>query len=557
MIRIYLKRGLYEDAVGFYKQLGTDFANVPVRDGKTGADLLNELFTDKRFLPYLEPLGMSWKGVIRSQDTHGNFAANQMTLSIEPESESVLPFFQRHRVVMDINIGGNQAWTLRLLDRATGEEQCRFVNLQAAPYFFNPGITPRFAFAAGHTLVVHLNYMVYAFNLAERKKLWEYSLNKSTAATNNNQLSPDADGQRLVVIDQFGRQEKLGGIGLVSSSYVVLMTRDGLVALDPNRAGSPASVLWTKSDVSVRAQLFGDDEHIYVVESAADNAPLTIRALRAQDGVIVSVPDFSRLYARRLRTYGRQLLLQDDEPQGGKSLRLYDVQTGQDVWKQKFMSGSVVVQSQDPELTGVIEKDNTATLMNARTGNVLFKALILPEHAANLDAGTLFADHDHYYLALSRKADNGVNWGASATFGIRSLRVNGPLYALSRTSGKLEWVCDFIPHQMLLLEQVEDLPLLLFASQYNKTGNGIDRSMAKVTGVDKRNGKLIYDKEFAQGQQFHTLRIDPHAGVIELIRPDLKIQLRMENTQAVKGGPRNSVDQAVPALAPASAAPIR
>ena len=42
MIRVYLKRGFYEDAVGFYKQLGTEFANVPVRDGKTGAELLNE-----------------------------------------------------------------------------------------------------------------------------------------------------------------------------------------------------------------------------------------------------------------------------------------------------------------------------------------------------------------------------------------------------------------------------------------------------------------------------------------------------------------------------------
>ena len=70
---------MYEDAVGFYKQLGTEFGNVPVRDGKTGAELLNELHTDKRFLPYLEPLGVSWKGVIRTHETHSSYQQNQTT----------------------------------------------------------------------------------------------------------------------------------------------------------------------------------------------------------------------------------------------------------------------------------------------------------------------------------------------------------------------------------------------------------------------------------------------------------------------------------------------
>ena len=48
--------------------------------------------------------------------------------------------------------------------------------------------------------------------------------------------------------------------------------------------------------------------------------------------------------------------------------------------------------------------------------------------------------------------------------------MNGPLYALNRRTGKLEWVCDFVPHQMLLLEQMQDLPILLFAADYSKTG---------------------------------------------------------------------------------------
>jgi outer membrane protein assembly factor BamB len=556
MIRIYLKRGLYEDAVGFYKQLGADFADVPVRDGKTGATLLNELFTDKRFLPYLESLGVSWKGAIRSTDTPGMYQPNQMSFSIEPEGDRLLPFFQRHRLVMDVNNGGNQNWTFRLLDRASGEERWRQTNLPAAHYLLSGQATPRFAFAAGYTLVLHLSNQVIAYNLAEHKELWRYSLfNTPLNANGQNFINPGADG-RIEVAYPDGRREPMGGVGLVSASYVIVFTRDGLVALDLTRTGPAPSKLWTKSDVSMRAQLFGDDEHVYIVEKA-ENGPTAVRALRAQDGVTVPVPDFSRLYAQRVRTDGRRLLLQEDDPQGGKAIHLYDVQTGQDVWRRRFSAGAVVIHSQEPGLTGVIEKDNAVTLLNSQTGEVKFKTLILSEHAVNLDGATLLGDRDRYYLALTRKPESGLNWVPCASPGLRPLSVNGPLYALNRGTGKLEWACDFVPHQMLLMEQMQDLPVLLFTSQYNKSANGFDHAKVKVTGVDKRNGKLIYDREFTPMQQFHTLRVDPHAGVIELVRPDLKIQLRLGDGQTAHAGTSTATAGNLPTEVPARAIMIR
>jgi outer membrane protein assembly factor BamB len=551
MIRIYLRRGLYEDAVGFYKQLGTEFATVPVRDGKTGADLLNELFTDKRFLPYLEPQGLLWKGALKAHEATGAFPANQATLTVEPEGD-LLPFFQRHRLVLDINLQGGNTWQLRLLDRATNEERWKQTSLPAAFYFVNGQRAARFAFAKGHTLVLHLNNMVFAYNLAERKELWRYNLygrNQLLFNSAQNSITLDEDG-RVCVVHQDGRQEKLGGVGLVESSYVVLQTRDGLVALDLNRPGP--SVLWTKSDVPLRAQVFGDDQHVYVVETSGDpNAP-AVRALRAQDGVTVPVPDFGKLYATRVRTLGRCLLLQGDDPQGGKVLRLYDMHTGQDVWRRPFSAGALVVRSEDPALTGVVEKDNAVSLLEARTGRVLFKSMIQPEHAEKLQGVALVDDPEHIYLALNRPAENGLTWQPSASFGIRSLRINGPLYALSRSTGQVEWVCDFLPHQTLLLEQVRDLPLLLFAAQYYKSSpnGGYEKQAVKVTGVDKRTGKLLYDREFAPHQYFHALRTDPQTGLIELLRQDLKITFRPEGLPSAQAGAAPAPAGRVPGARP-------
>ena len=266
---------------------------MTVRDGKTGAELLNELFTDKRFLPYLESLGVTWKGTVHARELPGA-AANPMTLNIEPEGEHLLPFFQRHRLVMDMNFGGPQTWVLRLLDRASGEEGWRQPNLPAATYFVShlTEKPPRFAFAAGHTLILHLNQMVYAYNLPEHKELWHYSLfNAALNVNGQNRINLDNDGQ-VSVIYQDGREEKLGSVGLVSPSYVILMTRDGLVA-DPNRPGP--SKLWTKTDVSMRAHLFGDDEHVYIVEAEGENHPPSVRAIAPQDGVTVPVANFGPL----------------------------------------------------------------------------------------------------------------------------------------------------------------------------------------------------------------------------------------------------------------------
>ena len=60
-----------------------------------------------------------------------------------------------------------------------------------------------------------------------------------------------------------------------------------------------------------------------------------------------------------------------------------------------------------------------------------------------------------------------------------------------------------------------------------------ERNMSKVTVVDKRNGKLLYDKAFVQsGGQFQSVRTDPRAGAIDLIRSDLKISLRLDGSVA-------------------------
>jgi hypothetical protein len=246
------------------------------------------------------------------------------------------------------------------------------------------------------------------------------------------------------------------------------------------------------------------------------------------------VPDFGALYAKRIRVLGRRLLLQDTDSSGARVCRLYDVHTGRDVWRQVFTPGALIMRSEDPNIAGVVEKDHTVTLMDARTGEVLVRSLFQGEHADKLQGVALLSDRDRFYLALVREREFGHAGHPNLTYGLRSMPINGPIYALGRTTGKIEWICDFVPHQNLLMEQVEDLPMFLFTTTYTKTGQGgnVERNSSRVTAVDKRTGKLLYDKELGQQGTFQSMRTDPKAGTIELIRNDLKIAFRLDGAVA-------------------------
>src|SRR5262249_40267585 len=143
----------------------------------------------------------------------------------------------------------------------------------------------------------------------------------------NWQIQPDTDGTlQIVTYDQFTNQpytRKLGMVGNLEASHVCLQTQKGLVALDPIKG----TELWTKSDVPPRTQLFGDDQHVYLIEVRSGAVVGNARCLRASDGVKVDVPDFATVFQNRTRIIGRNLLV-SQSAKDGLTVRLYDVHTG-------------------------------------------------------------------------------------------------------------------------------------------------------------------------------------------------------------------------------------
>lgn len=545
LARLLTRKGLLEDAAFTYRQLRDNYPQVPVRDGKTGAQLYDELATDKRFIPYLDEPGPVKGPKVKAMGESGNFqmTPQNQVYTFQPE-EDPIPFFQRHRVAL--NYPTNQ---FKLIDRRTGEERwsepLKPNNFQYYLNFLNnntnasqTGSPARFCYqAVGHLIVLNLGQTVVALDPVNQKLLWEKSLLGSQGLTGGQQPQLDPADGTLQIIFPDGYALKIGQAGPVAASYVCLQTRDGLMALDP----LTGRTLWTRNDVPPRCRIFGDDRHVYLVELDRNNQAASTRAFRAQDGATVPIANFAALYQKRQRQLGRLLLTTDAEPTG-QSVRLYDVHTGKDVWARTFPAGSTLLKSEEPELAGVVAPDGRLTVVNLTTQKDVLGGLVDPKHLQRLQQATLLADKNFMYVAVQQQPANNP-WGIWSNlqpgYGLRGLTVNGAFYCFDKKTSKLRWVNEVFNEQ-LVLDQWKEMPILLFTARYNKPQGPQGRfGVFQVVGVesyDKVTGKTtFYKPELGQNiNQFYALNYDVRQGKIELVGHNYRVVHTLEDPAPAK-----------------------
>src|SRR5262249_30880792 len=153
--------------------------------------------------------------------------------------------------------------------------------------------------------------------------------------------------------------------------------------------------------------------------------------------------------------------------------------TAKDVWQQSYPAGSIVLRSEDPNLTGVVEPDGKVTVMDLRTQKEVLKVPaydpkdpwkgIDPKQLGKETQITVLKDAQQFYLAFFAANETGGGpWPAVLNgSGLRSLPLNGKLYAFEMDTGAYKWYVN-VPNQMILLDHFEDLPIVLCTARYNK-----------------------------------------------------------------------------------------
>ncbi len=163
-------RGLLDEAVYYYRLLGTEFARVNVRDGKTGADYFKGLSTDKRFWPYLDDSQSPFRGVnLKVLELDGPPYPAQTLYPLEFQGPAT-PFMRQYRLAWRTAPGNNgmTAYHLKLIDRNTNDEVWSMATPPTRISYIhgNDRGSSWPCFMSGHLAVVCLGHVVYGLDLA-------------------------------------------------------------------------------------------------------------------------------------------------------------------------------------------------------------------------------------------------------------------------------------------------------------------------------------------------------------------------------------------------------
>jgi outer membrane protein assembly factor BamB/tetratricopeptide (TPR) repeat protein len=597
LARLYTRKGLLEDAAYCYRKLGKQYANTVIRDGKTGQQIYDDdAATDKRLLPYLDdpsPLGSVKNFDKKTQSGDFPMPSRGQLFQFEQSGEK-LPFFRHHIIglnfdghrftILDRNLENDshtpkEVWSVKLTDTSFQmlSNQVLGQQLNAA---MNPGmgggqmgmpINPnnnphvRFPYSTvGHLIVLPLGHRVFGIDPVNHRVLWEKDLSEGaglvrTAPGNsrgpfwNPQHPPvvdPRDGSVLITYNDNWAQ-RLGQVSPFEGQTICVQSVDRLSALDP----LTGRILWSRMDVHSRNYLFSDEDYVFVVELDNQNNPSSTRVFRASDGISVKAPDFANLFTKRQQVFGRYLLLSETNPANGVFVRLYDIVTGSDVWKEKYLARSIVAHSEDAALTGIVEPNGKVHVIDLRARKeVMSGEMNEPnEELKNVQAFHLLSDRDSYYFASQTAPQNGgIQMGnlppscVMTQLGMRTVLVSGFLHAFERNSGKYVWNSHVKTPQYLVLDQFQESPILFLTARTfdvqnagmggampGMPGGGMGGGVAmvgnqsvKVTSIHKKTGKAIFDEKLPahmNNTNFFAVRIDSRANTVELLSQRLKI----------------------------------
>jgi hypothetical protein len=470
----------------------------------------------------------------QGQNNNYNF---QGQFDTEPEGD-LFPMYKRLRFTFDIVSSGNQTWTFRAFDRGTGVERATFRNI-APPMQYNPGNwqSAKHVIGSGHLVLVQVGNWVYCYDLAEKKERWSRNLLGEGTTLQANQIWDQGEGDVSInYID--GTRQPVGGVTLLQPGYAAIITRDGLEVVEPNTR----KTLWIRRNTTQNTRIQGDSRYIIVTE-LSETSPRTLqsmRLIRAVDGMTVDGfkdPTNILKAAKSYKFYGRTVLLHE-EVGDKKVLRLMDLADGTDVWKREYDSKAVAIKSHRPDWCGMVKPNGEVDLLAVSTGKPAVKFALDPKYGAAHLAGAveaqLFGDADRFYLTLDRAPNaNSINMRNNLryNYSLKSLLVNGPMYAFDQATGKTQWYVDgVLDNQWLIMERFGDLPVIIAAAP-NLDRNGNIQNNYKVAVIEKDQGAVRFNSPVMnQGQYFQSLNVDLKNGEINLQTYNLRLKISPADT---------------------------
>lgn len=278
--------------------------------------------------------------------------------------------------------------------------------------------------------------------------------------------------------NEFRDEQLAGNVGPLTDSVLCYSTSRGVIAINPLTGAE----LWERRDISGSIEILGDEN--YVILKPAGDGP--VRILRARDGGLVKTVE---LPAGQMNCMQRQygdwgiLLPMLDSADGKFAFKMYDPIRETAVWTHRGPAGTrwSVVSGQK---IAFLAPNRKLSIRDGLTGQELFESTLSYEGAAEQFSVLEFTDQWLIFTDTRMSQAHHPVMSSKRTAELVRADVDGPVLAVSRTTGKTLW-SRAVADQEVLLQGPSEWPILVFCKF---------RGSMEALVLNRLNGEVIHQK---------------------------------------------------------------
>ena len=518
LARLMVTSQLPKDAAYYYGLLETAFADVVIRDGKTGAMLATEVKAKKGLDFESREHGVAWPTApLRSVQSVVNSSHPPQNLVLE----TPLPYFgnltldayqNEQRLAVESVQTGAVEWMipLRAAVRGSDEGQITVRQIGHQLYFVNRGV---------------LN----AISPIEKRVLWARTLDDHSDGIGSGRHSSrptvtrmiSAEGNEGMESPLLQRAQVTGSLAVVQPNYLCVYGRRSLSILNP-RTGE---TMWELDGLSTNAVVIGNRDTLFLYHPGKEE----VSVYRALDGKPLEISDAFKMLNESILTHGSSFLLLETSGsnplraigirQAKITLRLHDPVSNSTQWQFTFPPRTLFGQLGTDEVIafqpdGQIQRIDIATGRTTELESIPFK---------KSGDKFLLADADQIYLVVN----SGDLRRQSYAENLPSIRMNGTVYAWKRTDNRLAWKTD-VKQQNLVVDRFSTLPILLCVSRSWKQPGRAKLGIAtlNITAIHKQNGQILIDSRTPSAYSgFQSVSLNAAEPSIDLKSYNLRMRL--------------------------------
>ncbi len=314
-------------------------------------------------------------------------------------------------------------------------------------------------------------------------------------------------GQRFQPMDQSSKT-LLGRLGPFFSHGIVYQKMRELLCVDP----ITGEVQWSRAGYEPGSEIFGDEEHVYVIEPDAERA-IVLRTWDGQELGHRPVPPLER----RWRSYQGDLITcrkVDDK----LLLTRRDVWRQQDEWKLEVPATALLAEVTPSEFA-IARRDGNIAIVDADTGKtkVTYQGDAISEAITKL---WVMPSSQDYLVILSGETKSQGSVSYSSPMPWRCPLVTGLMLSLDRDDGKLRWKRPAkIAAYAIPLDQPPESPVLLMVRQTrgaNQLRSSNSSNRPSITCLDRRFGNSLLKDEIVPRATVYQMFVDVSKNRVEL-----------------------------------------